>query len=304
MLNISRSNESVGCIDLVADGAGHIYMTWEEKSDVFFCRSIDSGASWHFPVRMNVEGENARTPSLNINERGDIFLAWMHSDIPDVHLAVSHDLGNTWDTRNFDLPRRLEYLRPLLASQAGGLVYLFNGRNDLFKLFFDFYSSLGYGNNWQVQEVAAGDVYIPLVKYPLLRLGAGKQIYIVWGGILYTGRMGPPGLYNYFLRLESSGAWAGIQNLHDVCPTVDEKTALAISGDSVDTVLTGLGCLFLLRSKDKGRSWPVPEIVPGSDGYHMSSSQDMVFHPSGKTFLVFVRKTTPMDGCLYLIYFK
>jgi hypothetical protein len=308
VLNISRSSESVEQVDLAADGAGHFYMTWKVgnvESSIYFCRSIDNGATWHFPVRMNANGEYAQTPSLAVSERGDIFLAWKHWNYPgtpDIRLAVSRDLGNTWNTRVFAEPAAEAHWRPLLATRAGGLVYLFNGRRVLDSdLVFDLYTSLDYGNFWQKQEANVGDAYL-LEEHPLLRFGPENQIYISWGGVSYAGHQ--ISLWNYFLRRESTGEWAAIQNLRDSFLSNSSNVALAVSGKSVDVVSSGTGCLFLLRSEDEGRSWPIPETVSGSEGYNVSGSQDMVFHPSGKTYLVFVRKTTTADGGLYLTRFE
>jgi|GEM_PF-1536196 len=309
VLNISRSTVAVDQVDLVADGSGHFYMAWtasdNQGSDVYFCRSLDSGATWNFPVRMNTDVKYAQTPSLQVSERGDIYLAWTHwnyPETPDVYLAVSHDLGKTWNRRLFDLPGAYGNWRPLLGSQAGGRVFLFNGRSESSNdLIFDIHSSQDYGNTWQAQEANVGDAY-PLEEHPLLRFGPGSQLYLTWSGISYAGRQ--VSLWNYFLRRESTGKWAAIQNLRDLWSSNSSHIALSVSGESVDVASTGTGCLFLVRSGDEGRSWPVPETIAGSEGYNISGWQDMVVHLAGKTFLVFVRKTTTADGGLYLIYFK
>jgi len=67
--------------------------------------------------------------------------------------------------------------------------------------------------------------------------------------------------------------------------------------------LTGPGCLFLLRSSDEGRSWPAPEAVAGSEGFRVAGGQDMAAHPSGKTFLVFIKETAA-ESSLYLTSFE
>lgn len=306
VLNISRSQDSVDQVDLAADGSGHFYMAWRTNknpgSDVFFCRSLDGGATWNFPLRMNADVKYAETPSLQVNDRGDVFLAWKHWDYPetpDNYLAVSRDLGRTWSRRVFDLPGAYGNWRPLLATRAGGLAYLFNGRSGLDNdLIFDLHSSQDYGNTWQARELNAGDAY-PLEEHPLLRFGPQNQLFLTWGGISYVGHQAS--LWNYFLRRESDGQWSAIQNLRDPWSSNSSHTALAVSAGSVDVASIGTGCLFLVRSSDEGRSWPVPETVAGSEGYTISGSPDMVFHPSGKTFLVFVRKTTQEDGGLYLV---
>lgn len=308
VLNISRSSEPVDQIDLAADGSGHFYMTWrangKQGTTVYFCRSLDNGATWNLPVRMNADVKYAETPSLEVSERGDIFLAWKHWDYPgtqDNYLAVSRDLGKTWSRRVFDLPGAYANWRPLIATRAGGLIYLFNGRSELSNdLIFDLHSSQDYGNTWQAQQLNVGDAY-PLEEHPLLHFGPENQIYIVWGGVSYIGRH--VSLWNYFLRREIGGEWSAIQELRSTWYSSSKHVALAVSGRSIDVVAEGNGCLFLARSGDEGRTWPIPETVAGSEGYVISDWPDMVFHPSGKTYLVFVRKTTWADGGLFLTAF-
>jgi hypothetical protein len=134
----------------------------------------------------------------------------------------------------------------------------------------------------------------------LLRFGNDGQVFIIWGAYI-SGR--PPSKWNYFLHCDSSGKWAAIQDLDEMFPISGTMAALAVSRESVDVMFPWRGGLILLRSKDEGRSWPVPEIVPGSDGYLMSDSPAMVLHPSGKTFLVFVKKNVE-EGRLYLTSFE
>jgi hypothetical protein len=305
VLNISRSNDSVDQVDLAVDGNGHFYMTWmvgnNDQSDVYFSRSLDEGYNWHFPVRMNAAGEYAKMPSIDVNEHGDVFLAWHlwnDKENPVIRLAVSGDLGNTWNTRSFAAPRASEFWgKPIVAARAGGLVYLFNGRYGGQSQFLDLFSSRDYGRSWEVQEKATGDVY-PFQKFSLVRFGAGNQVYSTWGKNLTGGHT--MSYWNFFLNRDGAGNWGQVQELQRLCPTVDEKTALSVSGNYVHVVMTQAGGLFLLLSKDEGRTWSLPEFIAGADGLNSSMSPDMVFHPSGKTLLAFVKKTTVMDGHLYL----
>ena len=127
-------------------------------------------------------------------------------------------------------------------------------------------------------------------------------------GVLLLGRQfhGRPQLIqrNYSSRREASGAWSAVQDLQKLCPTVNEKTALSVRSDGVDVVLTGSGGLFLLRSADEGRNWSLPEFIPGADGLFVALSPAAIRHPSGKTYLVFVRTTAWTDGDLYLTSFE
>ncbi len=308
VLNISRSGASVANLDLAADGAGHFYMTWNaaDAPDVYFCRSLDNGATWHFPVRMDAEGEAAAAPALAVDDLGGVHLAWRFWDGASAgftnRLAVSRDLGNSWEERNFAIPSSYTLWRPLLSARAGGVLDLLQGRPGSSDggLFLDHFQSLDYGNHWQERQVAAGSSS-PGDLYPLLRFGPGNRMYIVWGAYSYAGHNYSH--WNFFLNRTGDGSWGTIQDLHQVCPASDERTALSVSARSVDTVLTGPGCLYLLRSTNEGDSWPVPEAVAGSEGFRIAGDQDMASHPAGKTFLVFIEKTGE-EGRLYLTSFE
>ena len=307
VLNISRSQASVTGLDLGADGAGHFYMTWtvsgKGKSDVYICRSLDNGATWHLPLRLNGDGEKLGTPSLAIDDRGDVFIACLHvSDtaVFDVRLAVSRDLGSHWEKRDFAVTAGWNYWRPLLAARTGGRLDLAAGRNSTSALYLDMNSSRDYGKTWEAQAVNAGSC-VSGVEYPVLRFGNDEQAYLVWGTYTIAGHF--LGEWNYFLRRDNMGKWAVIQDLGKLCPSSDTRTALSVSAHSVDAVLTGPGCLFLLRSIDDGSGWPAPEAIAGSEGFKVSKFQDLAFHPSGKTFLVFIKETSG-EGSLHLISFE
>ena len=205
------------------DGAG--------KSDVYFCRSLDNGATWHFPVRLNIEGEDAGASSLVVDDRGGILLAWRQANNShpfDVRLAVSRDLGNRWDVRDFPVSSAWDYWRPILAARTGGRLDLFAGRNSTSDLYFDIYSSLDYGKTWLGQTVNAGACF-PSVEYPALRFGNDDQIFIAWGAYTIAGHYLSE--WNYFLRRDNLGKWDAIQDLDEMFPISGTIAALAVSGN-------------------------------------------------------------------------
>ena len=309
VLNISRSNGHVDHIDLAADGAGHFYMSWavfdNENANVYFCRSLDNGATWHLPVRMDAAGENARNPALEVDESGNIHMAWHRWDDPgdpDVRLVVSRDLGKSWTMQSIDASRATNpWGEPLLAARPDGGMFLFHGRYGNEYQFLDVFTSLDQGATWKKQEVAVGDEY-PFQRFSLACFGSKGQVYAGWGRSSTAGHTAS--YWNYFLAGDGSGNWGAVSRLDRSCRTVDEKTALSVSTAGVDATMTQAGGLFLLRSVDGGSTWSVPEFIPGADGLYACTSPDAVRHPSGNTFLVFVKKTTAMDGGLYLTQFE
>jgi hypothetical protein len=295
---------------LAADGAGHFYMTWDAGAtrDVYFCRSLDSGATWFSPVRMAAAGEAAAAPALVVDDRGDIYLTWRFWDGANAtragRLRISRDLGKTWTMRILDGPSGWAYWRPLIAARARGAIDLFQGRcgtnSSPATLYIDHHYSLDYGITWHREEVDAGGAPCGDL-YPRFRFGPQNQAYFAWGANSLAGHYYSH--WNFFLRRSGAGDWGTIQDLHTFCPASDERTALSVSAQSVDTVLTGPGCLYLLRSTDDGDSWPVPEAVAGSEGFRVAGGQDMAAHPAGKTFLVFIKEAAA-ESSLYLTSFE
>lgn len=305
VLNISRSSESVSELDLAVDGAGHFYLAWmvhrNEGSSVYFCRSLDNGATWHLPRCLDGENEAGANPALDVDDRGNVAAAWRVEEGQETNalrLSRSFDLGASWESRVFAVPDGDSWGDPVLGSRGDGLRFLayggqFGGENGFY-----FFSSSDAGANWRSQQFRTGGYRSPFEKFSAVRLNFQSQMLFSWGASSTAGHSEFNA--NYFLRREASGAWSAVQDLRMICRTANEKTALSVRSDGVDVVLTGMGGLFLLRSADGGGNWSIPEFIPGADGFHASTSPDAVHHPSGKTYLVFVKKTTAMDGSLLL----
>ncbi len=308
VLNISRSGESVSELDLAVDGAGHFYLAWmvyrSEGSSAYFCRSLDNGATWHLPQRLNGENEAGANPALDVDERGFVSVAWRVEEGQETNalrLSRSVDLGASWETRVLAVPEGYSWGDPVLGSREDGLRFLAYGGQFGGEHGFYFFSSSDAGANWRAQQFRTGDYRSPFEKFSAARLNSQSQVFFSWGASSTTGHSSFYG--NYLMRREASGTWSTVQALHDICSTVNEKTALSVRPDGVDVVLTQKGGLFLLRSPDDARNWSAPEFIPGADGLLIATSPDTVRLPSGKTLMAFIKKETPMDGGLYLAGF-
>lgn len=287
-------------IDMAVDGAGHAYLVWDDwepdGSDIYFCRSLDHGHSWEPPQRLQADRGWDPQAKLAVDDRGGVVVAWRHADPegghePGIRLAVSRDLGNTWATRDFVLPPSSIRWHPLLFTRPGGMIGLLQGwfRENEDTLRLRLHSSRDYGVKWREEEAAVsggtrGD------EDPRLRIGPEGQMGVVWNAYDYRGR--DYGQRNYFLGRDGDGSWGRVQDLRRLCPSETLATALSVSPAGADIVLTGYGCLFLIRSPDAGLSWSgswsVPEAVTGSDGRGFCRDYDMALHPSGRTYLAFV----------------
>lgn len=307
VLNISRTNAPVYLPDLAVDDSGHFYMTWlsyqGSRAEVYFCRSLDHGATWHLPVRLGEESYFGVAPVLGVDDRGAVFVAWPRSSDAGsaVELVSSQDFGQTWSSRVFPaVPWPMSGWRPLLGIRPGGRMDLFIARWDNGGLLLDIHSSLDYGGSWRKQSVAAGDCHIS-AENSGVRCGEGVQLFLYWSGVSYAGHYFS--LWNYLLARSGSGAWSAIQDLKDGCPSSGSKFSLVSRGARTDAILDHGACLYLLKSLDGGETWAVPETVAGADGEIVTHHPDAVRHPSGKTYLVFVRKDAAGNCSLHLTAF-
>jgi len=97
---------------LAVDGSGRLHVAWaarpEEKpadrADVFYARSVDGGASFSAPRRVNDDAASAAQafPAIAVTAGGRVAIRWADrrngaaDDLTDVYLSVSPDGGATW----------------------------------------------------------------------------------------------------------------------------------------------------------------------------------------------------------------
>jgi hypothetical protein len=123
-----------GSLDLAGGSDGHLYAAWTEYAGPLrVSRSTDRGAT--FSPALDVAGSAARPargPSLAVDRRGVVYLAWTVGEDPaaDIHLARSTDGG-----RSFSQPERILAGRghadaPKLAVGPGGVLHLAYGESD------------------------------------------------------------------------------------------------------------------------------------------------------------------------------
>ncbi len=87
---------------LAVDSEGRLYAVWRTRHhleiDIFFTRSIDGGQNWSPVVRINDDIRRAFNPSLAVDTRGHLYVAWQNNPgtVTDIFLAQSLDGGQTW----------------------------------------------------------------------------------------------------------------------------------------------------------------------------------------------------------------
>jgi hypothetical protein len=108
---VELSRTSVNQVNpaLTGDGHGTLFAVWEDgrngyfKRDIFFARSVDSGATWSPDLQVNdvITGIQSRPDLAYDASRARLYAVWQDGRIgfnadDDVYFAYSDDQGSTW----------------------------------------------------------------------------------------------------------------------------------------------------------------------------------------------------------------
>jgi len=306
VLNISRSSGNVTKVGMNSDGAGHFYMVWSEEKenslDVYFSRSLDYGATWWNPRKMNEENENSINPDIEVDPTGKIFLTqtnFLPDDYPHynhIRISTSSDRGDNWESK---ILVENEFIggEPTMKSGENGTIYLICGADKGIYCFF----STDFGSSWQVNQAAdtAGDFWRS--QYSSLRIRDDK-LFLIWNIQDSVGHVGENWIR--FVSGTNNGAdWNDIQSLDQVCNTSGPKGAISVDGADVNMLLHSGASLFLLRSTDEGETWSYPEFIPGTESSIGAVPLDMVTADTGKIYMVYINVTdiSSQAGSIYFI---
>lgn len=305
VLNVSRSGNYVSNLDMAVDGQDRVFLTWNEylpetpetsRSYTKLCRSENNGISWEGVTTLSTSSEQAILGDIDVDERGEVWVVWNAeetSQVRSLRLLHSRNHGTSWSRETLALPASISSENdPALASSPQGHHALITGGICFF--------SQDNGLTWNEEAIPADTRHLTTAFF-----NSQGQLLVAWGYSMYGGHV----LFNSnsFLKRESDGAWGETKRLDGVIETVFPQTALTHGPGSVDVVLPANGDLALLRSHDNGDHWDIPEIMPSStDTDSNDYNGTTIRHPSGKTYVVYVRYSTTQGSPyqLYLMHFE
>jgi hypothetical protein len=243
VLNISRSSGYVTKVDMNSDGAGNFYMVWSEEKensfDVYFSRSLDYGATWWNPRKMNEENENSINPCIDVGPTGKIFVARTdyfpdRGDSPyydKIWMSTSPDRGDNWESKILIEGESIDG-EPALKSGENGTIYLICGAYDFIYCFF----STDSGSSWQRNQVSL-EVDFWRGQYSSLGIGQNNKLFLIWNTQDSAGHVGENWIH--FVSGTNNGAeWNNIQYIDYICNTNGPRAAMAVNGVNINMLLS------------------------------------------------------------------
>jgi hypothetical protein len=279
VLNISRSSGNVTKVDMNSDGSGNFYIVWSEEKenshDVYFSRSLDYGATWWNPRKMNEENEDSINPDIEVDSTGKIYLTrtnFFPDDSPHynkIRISFSSDQGDNWESK---ILVENEFIggEPTMKSGENGTIYLICGADEGIYCFF----STDFGSSWQVNQAANIAGYFWWGQYSSLKI-RGDKLFLIWNTEDSTGHVFENWIH--FASGTNNGAdWNDTQYIDHVCNTRGPKATISVDGADVNMLLHSGASLFLLRSTDEGETWSYPEFIPETESTTGRVPLDMV----------------------------
>jgi hypothetical protein len=179
-----------GSLDLALGPDGTLYAAWTEyEGALWISRSTDRGARFSHPVRVagGAGAKPARGPSLAVDARGNVYLAWTVGEdrAADIRIATSADRG-----RSFSPPRIVAESAghsdaPKIATDRKGIVHLVyaespGGPSDRYRIHYT--RSLDAGRIFEVprQISSPPSAELESVNFPALSVDGRDNVYVLW----------------------------------------------------------------------------------------------------------------------------
>jgi hypothetical protein len=124
---INREVWHNGSYDLLAGPNGLLYAAWTEyDGPLWLIRSSDGGESFSQPSRIAGDTTPARAPSLALDNRQALYIAWTTGDDPaaDIHVAKSGDGGSSFGKPCIVAPDNGYSDAPKLMASPDGVLHL------------------------------------------------------------------------------------------------------------------------------------------------------------------------------------
>ncbi|MBI4430102.1 MAG: BNR-4 repeat-containing protein, partial [Candidatus Omnitrophica bacterium] len=181
-----------------SDSSGHVYVTWREfissKSNVYFNRSSDYGATWPGPkIELDTNstaGRHSTNPKISSDSSGNVYVTWEDNRSStsnyDIYFIRSINYGASW-LANIRLDTNAagaaNSKSPEISNDSAGHVYIawYDYRNSSTRPDIYFTYSGNAGATWaSFDKILESDVGIDVSFLPVITADENGNVYVAW----------------------------------------------------------------------------------------------------------------------------
>lgn len=282
----------------IAVSGSNVYVVWkdtpeEDNQEIYFRRSLDSGATWQNAKRLTNNAGSSLWPRIAL-DGADVYVVW-YDDTPgncDIYFLRSADHGATWQAAKKLTNNAGNSTKPFLLVNGSNLQVVWSddtpGNYEIYRR-----QSTDGGATWQTAKRMTNNTGNS--RNPMLA-ASGASIYLVWEDDT------PGNTEVYFRRSTDNGAtWQSPKRLTNNTGT-SCYIRIAASGADVFVVwqddTPGNMDVHYLNSTDSGTTWGSAYNMTNNAAY---SATPFVALNDTKLF-VFYSDNTPGNAEIYLKY--
>ena len=281
----------------IAVNAANIYLVWADftsgKSEIYFRKSIDNGATWQASKRLTFNTGDSYEPAIAVSA-ANIYVAWTDATPgnDEIYFRMSADGGASWEsakrlTRNAGISKY-----PAIAASGATLFLTWQddtpGNYEIY-----FMKSTDGGGIWQNKKLLTNNT--GWSQYPVIAI-SGATLFLTWMDAT-------PGNYEvYFMKSTDGGAtWPSAKRLTNNAGT-SSAPDVAVNGGNICTVwsddTTGNDEIYFRMSADGGATWKTAQQLTNNSGYSYNP------RPAASAATVYVtwHDNTPGNFEVYLKY--
>jgi hypothetical protein len=296
--NISNTGYESAFPDMALGTSGDINVVWREdrgaQTDIYFGRSIDSGATWSVPLNISKTSDNSTGQAIAVDNTGNINVAWVESVYLVrigwkyyIYFSRSTNGGTEW-TKPLSLGEAGCYYGPAIATDAAGnifVAYRIGGCGSAGQIVYTFSGDGGY--SWSIVKLVSTGKED--ASTPALGVDSNGHINLVWQQLT-------AGFYDiYHSRSTDQGAnWSQPIN---ISPTAGDSENPAIKVDLLGNINVtwdddslGVEEIFHSRSTNNGATWPSYANISNNAGESWRSDIDT--DNSCNLYIVWLDETT------------
>ena len=179
-----------GSLDLAMGSEGNLYTAWTEyEGTLWFRRSTDRGSSFSRPFRVAGGGDAkpARGPSLAVDARGEVYLAWTVGEdrAANIRFAKSTDQGRSFGEPRIVFDSEGHADAPKLVVDGKGtlhLVYAESPAGPFERYRIGYTRSNDGGRSFEaLKEIASPHTeQFASVHFPALSVDGQDNLYVIW----------------------------------------------------------------------------------------------------------------------------